>query len=82
MVKQKNAECCAHSKLIFCKVFLTLLARAVNNLITYARVACNEIRDLASSCWMQRQLKNFQRVRASLGSQMDVERIQKGKVCC
>ena len=63
-------------------MYLTLLERAVNNLITYARVACNEIRDLASSCWMQRQLKSFQRVRASLRSQMDVERIQKGKVCC
>ena len=31
---------------------------------------------------MQSQLQSFQSVRASFGSQMDVERIQKGKVCC
>ena len=60
---------------------LTLLARAVNNVIMYGRGACNEVRDFESSCWMS-QLPSFQSVRASFGSQMDVERIQKGKVCC
>ena len=61
---------------------LTLLARTVNNLIMYARGACNAVRDFESSSWMHSQLQSFQSLRASFGLQMDVERIQKGKVCC
>ena len=64
------------------KHIITLLARAVNNIIMYARGACYRVRDFESSYWMQRQLQSFQSVRALFGSQMDVERIQKGKVCC
>ena len=38
---------------------LTLLARAVNNLITYARVACNEVRDLQRWTWKGYKMIRF-----------------------
>ena len=61
---------------------LTFLARTENNLIMYTRGACNGVRDFESSCWMQSKLQSFQSIRALFGSQMNVERIQKGKVYC
>ena len=48
----------------------------------HARGACNEVCDLGSSFWVQFQLRSFHIARASFWSQMDVERIQKGMVCC
>ena len=49
----------------------------MNNLIMHACCACKKVCDFGSSCWVRSQLRRFQTVRASFGSRMDVERIQK-----